>query len=58
MQLYVLRRGFLDGLAGIQVCMLQSFFVSFVKQGRLWEMQYALAQPDPEAIQTRDRPAA
>jgi glycosyltransferase involved in cell wall biosynthesis len=48
-QLYVLRRGFLDGLAGIQVCMLQSFFVSFVKQGRLWQMEHALAQPDPEA---------
>jgi glycosyltransferase involved in cell wall biosynthesis len=48
-QLYVLRRGFLDGLAGIQVCMLQSFFVSFVKQGRLWELEHALPQPDPEA---------
>lgn len=58
LQLYVLRRGFLDGLAGVQVCMLQSFFVSFVKQGRLWEMQHALPQPDPEAVQTRDRPAA
>jgi glycosyltransferase involved in cell wall biosynthesis len=48
-QLYIVRRGFLDGLAGIQVCMLQSFFVSFVKQGRLWEMQHALPQPDPES---------
>jgi glycosyltransferase involved in cell wall biosynthesis len=49
LQLYILRRGFLDGLAGIQVCMLQSFFVSFVKQGRLWEMEHALPQPDGEA---------
>jgi glycosyltransferase involved in cell wall biosynthesis len=48
-QLYVLRLGFLDGLAGIQVCMLQSFFVTFVKQARLWEMEHALPQPDPEA---------
>jgi glycosyltransferase involved in cell wall biosynthesis len=49
LQLYVLRRGFLDGMAGLQVCMLQSFFVSFVKQGRLWEMEHALPRPDPEA---------
>jgi glycosyltransferase involved in cell wall biosynthesis len=52
LQLYIVRRGFLDGLAGIQICMLQSFFVSFVKQGRLWEMQHALPQPDPEASST------
>lgn len=48
LQLYLLRRGFLDGLPGLQVCMLQSFFVTFVKQGRLWEMQHALPQPNPE----------
>jgi glycosyltransferase involved in cell wall biosynthesis len=47
--LYVVRLGFLDGLAGIQVCVFQAFFVTFVKQARLWEMQYALPQPDPEA---------
>ena len=49
LQLYLLRRGFLDGLPGLQVCMLQSFFVTFVKQGRLWEMQNARPQPNPEA---------
>jgi glycosyltransferase involved in cell wall biosynthesis len=49
LQLYILRRGFLDGLPGLQVCMLQSFFVTFVKQGRLWEMEHALTQPDPGA---------
>jgi glycosyltransferase involved in cell wall biosynthesis len=48
LQLYILRGGFLDGLAGVQVCMLQSFFVTFVKQGRLWEMEHARSQPDPE----------
>lgn len=48
LQLYILRRGFLDGMIGIQSCILQSFFVSFVKQARLWEMEYALPQPDPE----------
>lgn len=47
--LYIVRLGFLDGLAGLQICLLQSFFVSFVKQARLWEMQHAFAQPDPEA---------
>ncbi|MFT7643280.1 MAG: glycosyltransferase involved in cell wall biosynthesis, partial [Pirellulaceae bacterium] len=49
LQLYFLRGGFLDGLAGLQICMLQSFFVTFVKQARLWEMQHAQQQPDPEA---------
>jgi glycosyltransferase involved in cell wall biosynthesis len=36
--LYILRGGFLDGVAGIQVCMLTAFFYSFSKQARLWEM--------------------
>lgn len=44
-QLYFLRLGFLDGLVGLQICMLQSFFVSFVKRARLWELQHALPQP-------------
>jgi glycosyltransferase involved in cell wall biosynthesis len=44
-QLYVLRLGFLDGLAGLQICMLQAFFVTFVKQARLWEISHALPQP-------------
>jgi glycosyltransferase involved in cell wall biosynthesis len=45
LQLYFVKRGFLDGLAGLQICMLQAFFVTFVKQARLWEMQHALRQP-------------
>jgi hypothetical protein len=48
LQLYILRRGFLDGMPGIQSCILQSFFVTFVKQARLWEMEHAKRQPDPE----------
>lgn len=47
--LYFLRLGFLDGLPGLQVCMLTAYFNTFVKQARLWERQHALAQPDPEA---------
>jgi hypothetical protein len=45
-QLYVLRLGVLDGLVGVQCCMLQAFFVSFVKQARLWEMEHARKQSD------------
>lgn len=55
LQLYVLRLGFLDGLPGLQICMCQAFFVTFVKQARLWEMQHALPQPDPETELRRDR---
>lgn len=43
LQLYVLRLGFLDGMAGVQVCMLQSFFITFMKQARLWEMEQLAA---------------
>ena len=49
--MYFLRLGFLDGLPGIQICALMAFYNTFVKQGRLWEMEHALKQPDPEAEQ-------
>lgn len=49
LQLYILRLGFLDGLAGLQVCMLTAYFNTFVRQARLWEMQHAIEQPNPEA---------
>jgi glycosyltransferase involved in cell wall biosynthesis len=45
---YVIRLGFLDGLAGLQVSMLTGYS-SFVKQVRLWELEHAREQPDPEA---------
>ncbi|MCH5376557.1 MAG: glycosyltransferase family 2 protein, partial [Planctomycetes bacterium] len=48
LQLYLLKLGFLDGLPGLQICMLTAFYNTFVKQARLWEMQYAIPQPDPE----------
>lgn len=47
-QLYVVRGGFLDGLAGLQMAMLVAF-AGFLKQARLWELDHALPQPDPEA---------
>jgi hypothetical protein len=47
-QLYVLRLGFLDGIPGLQVCAFTAFY-SFLKQAKLWEMNHAVLQPDPEA---------
>ncbi len=44
---YVLQLGFLDGLAGVQVCALAGFY-SFMKRARLWELSHGLARPDPE----------
>ena len=49
-KLYFLRGGFRDGLAGLQVSALAAFS-TFMKQARLWEIQHALPQPDPEATQ-------
>jgi glycosyltransferase involved in cell wall biosynthesis len=48
LQLYVLRLGFLDGLPGFQVCMFAAFY-SFLKKAKMWELQRAIQQPDPEA---------
>lgn len=44
---YIFRLGFLDGLAGLQLSMLTGFS-SFAKQIRMWELEHALPQPDPE----------
>jgi glycosyltransferase involved in cell wall biosynthesis len=52
LQLYIVRLGFLDGLAGLQICMLTAF-TGFLKQARLWEICHAQAQPDPETGQER-----
>ena len=57
-QLYVLRGGFLDGIPGLQVCM-HSAYYSYQKQAKLWEMHYALQQPDPELEhETKEKQAA
>jgi glycosyltransferase involved in cell wall biosynthesis len=45
---YVVQLGFLDGAAGLQWAALQGIY-SYLKQARLWELHYALTQPDPEA---------
>jgi glycosyltransferase involved in cell wall biosynthesis len=44
-QLYLLKGGFLDGAAGIQICMLMAFFYSFAKRARLWEMDAVQRPP-------------
>ncbi len=59
---YFIRLGFLDGMAGLQVSALTGMS-SFIKQIRLWELERALPQPDPEAQHskhsaTTDRQAA
>lgn len=46
-QTYILRLGFLDGLAGLQVCVL-SAFGSFLKQAALWELYHAPRRKEPE----------
>ena len=51
---YIVRLGFLDGLLGLQICTLTGLS-SFIKQVRLWELEHALPQPDPEAARQADR---
>ena len=48
LHLYLIRGGFLDGLPGLQICILMSFFNTYIKQGKLWQRESALPQPDPE----------
>jgi glycosyltransferase involved in cell wall biosynthesis len=48
LQLYFFRLGFLDGIAGFQICMHTAYY-AFLKQAKLWELHNAIQQPDPEA---------
>jgi glycosyltransferase involved in cell wall biosynthesis len=48
LNMYLLRGGFLDGLPGLQICILMSFFSTYLKQGKLWQMESALWQSDLE----------
>jgi glycosyltransferase involved in cell wall biosynthesis len=48
LQLYFLRLGFLDGVPGLHVCAYTAFY-TFMKQARLWELERARQQPDPES---------
>jgi hypothetical protein len=42
---YVLKRGFLDGLVGLVVCILAAFSV-FMKYAKLFEIQYRKTEKD------------
>ncbi len=42
------RLGFLDGMPGLHICAYTAFY-TFMKQARLWELEHAKPQPDPEA---------
>jgi glycosyltransferase involved in cell wall biosynthesis len=62
LQGYVLRLGFLDGLAGLQVCVLVAY-LSFLKHAYLWQRQHARdwRELDNHASNSRsraERPAA
>ncbi len=50
---YFIQLGFLDGLAGLQLCVLHGFY-SYMKQARLWELHYGIAQPVPEDLSQRE----
>jgi glycosyltransferase involved in cell wall biosynthesis len=56
---YILHRGFLDGMVGLQISWMSAFY-SFMKQARLWELHHALQQRDvePEAMVAAERRAA
>lgn len=56
---FVLHRGFLDGMVGLQISMMSAFY-TFMKQARLWELHYGLQQDEvePEAIAAAERRAA
>jgi glycosyltransferase involved in cell wall biosynthesis len=43
LNMYIIRRGFLDGLPGLQVCILMAFFSTFAKQGKLWQIEDSAA---------------
>ncbi len=45
---YIVRWGFLDGLAGFQVCAITGVY-SFMKQARLWELYHQRAREEDEA---------
>lgn len=49
---YIIQLGFLDGLPGLQVCMITGYY-SFMKQARLWEIHRAVPRPDPEVERQR-----
>jgi glycosyltransferase involved in cell wall biosynthesis len=56
---FVVHRGFLDGMVGLQISWMSAFY-TFMKQARLWELHYGLQQQDvePETVGAAERRAA
>lgn len=56
---FVLHRGFLDGMIGLQISYMSAFY-SFMKQAKLWELHYGKQQSDleSEAMAAAERRAA
>ena len=54
---YIFQLGFLDGMVGIQISAMTGFY-AFMKQARLWEIQSAHSQPEPEGRILHTRPSA
>jgi glycosyltransferase involved in cell wall biosynthesis len=59
LQLYLLRRGFLDGRAGLVVCGIMAYY-TFLKDAKLWALRHSKQQPEPFAEQAAEpaRPKA
>jgi hypothetical protein len=54
LQGYVWRLGFLDGLAGLQVCFLIAY-LSYLKHAYLWQLQNTKSVQDPDKdLQSRE----
>lgn len=56
---YVIHRGFMDGMVGLQISWMSAFY-SFMKQARLWELHHGKSQSDvePVAMAAAERRAA
>jgi glycosyltransferase involved in cell wall biosynthesis len=51
LHMYLIRGGFLDGLAGLQVCVFFSFLSTYMKQAKLWQREFGMVQADPQQDQ-------
>jgi glycosyltransferase involved in cell wall biosynthesis len=54
---YVLHRGFLDGMIGLQLSLMAAFY-AFMKQARLWELHHAKTPAEAEAERQAPRAEA
>ena len=52
--LYVLRFGFLDGMAGLVVCSIMAHY-AFLKSAKLWALQDTIGHPDGAPAKSRKR---